>query len=213
MADELSRLIEGCVDERKERLRVLVVGLGNREITSDALGVGAVDILSVTRHIELLDEKMFRSIRANSVCAISCGVLGKTGIETLEILRGIVSQISPDVIIAVDSLAAREHGRLGAVIQLSDAGIIPVAGIGNRRDELSRKTLSVPVISMGIPTVVSAATFACDSLEKCGISKIDSKMEEKLEKLRGLYVTPKDCDALLRVCAQLLARSIESALL
>ena len=213
VADELMRLISVQPNEKNKRLRVLVVGLGNREITSDSLGVRTVDVLNVTRHVELLDEKMFLATRSNSVCAISCGVLGKTGIETLEILRGIVSEISPDVIVAVDALAAREHGRLASVIQLSDAGIVPGAGIGNRRDELSARTLDVPVISIGIPTVISAATFVCDSFEKCGISKIDAKAERTLKELGTLFVTPKDCDALVKTCADLLARSIEAALM
>ena len=213
VADELTRLIKTHCDTKREKLNVLVVGLGNRDITSDSLGTGVVDALEVTRHIEILDKKMFLSGYSSSVCAISCGVFGKTGIETLEILRGLMTQISPDIIIAVDALAARGYNRLASVIQLSDAGIVPGSGIGNRREELSQKTLSVPVISIGIPTVVSAATFVCDSLGKLGISQIDTNMDNELEKLRSLYVTPKDCDALLRACAHLIARSIETALL
>ena len=213
VADELLRLINARIERKNGKIDVLVVGLGNRDITSDSLGVGVTDILSVTRHVAILDKKMFESGYSSSVSAISCGVFGKTGIETLEILRGIVSQISPDVIIAVDALAAREYDRLASVIQLSDAGIVPGAGIGNRRDELSQQTLSVPVISVGIPTVVSAATFVCDNLQKCGYTKLDTDMERRLDKLKTLYVTPKDCDALLRVSTHLISRSIEAALL
>ena len=213
VADELTRLIKAHDGTKKEKLNALVVGLGNRDITSDSLGTGVVDTLGVTRHIEILDKEMFLGAYSSSVSAISCGVFGKTGIETLEILRGLVTQISPDIIIAVDALAAREYNRLASVIQLSDAGIVPGSGIGNRREELSQKTLSVPVISIGIPTVVSAATFVCDSLGKLGISHIDTNMDKELAKLRSLYVTPKDCDALLRACAHLIALSIETALL
>lgn len=213
VAEELTRLINLHVRSTGNSRNILVAGLGNREVTPDSLGVCVVDKLNVTRHVKIIDKNMFDVTCSSSVSAVTCGVFGKTGIEAIEQLRGLIAQISPDVIIAVDALAAREYVRLGSVIQLSDAGIVPGSGIGNGRDELSANTLGIPVISIGVPTVVSAATFVCDSLEFLGYSELDKKMRDRLDGLKNLFVTPKDCDMLIVASSKLIAMSIESSLL
>ena len=213
VADELWRMINASITIGENGLNILVAGLGNRDVTPDSLGARVTDSLNVTRHIKLIDEKAFSQSYQNSISAISCGVLGKTGIETLELMRGIVSRVSPDVIIAVDSLAAKEYSRLGAVVQLSDKGIVPGGGIGNKRHALNAETLGVPVIALGIPTVVSASTLICGSLQICGHTKPIKQIENSLDELKSFFVTPKDCDALLSSSACLISRSIEYALL
>ena len=213
VSEELTNLINLHSKKPKNRSNILIAGLGNREVTPDSLGVSAAEKLNVTRHVKIIDKNMFDATQSCALSSVCCGVFGKTGVEALEFLRGLVSQICPDIIIAVDALAAREYSRLGSVIQLSDAGIVPGSGIGNRRDEISLNTLGVPVISIGVPTVVSAATFVCDSLEFGGYSNLDKRMRDRLDGLKNLFVTPKDCDTLVMSSARLIALSIENSLL
>lgn len=160
-ADELHRLLDVPEDAS-----ILVIGLGNEHVTPDALGPMVVEKLFVTRHLfhympEVLgDGKGYRSISA-----VSPGVLGLTGIETSEIVRGIVERIKPDAVIAIDALASRSLTRVNATIQISDTGIQPGAGVGNHRKTLDMETLGIPVIAIGVPTVVEAATIAGDAIE------------------------------------------------
>lgn len=213
VSEELTCLINLHSKKPKNRSNILIAGLGNREVTPDSLGACVVDKLNVTRHVKIIDKNMFDATNSCSLSSVCCGVFGKTGVETIELLRGLVSQIFPDVIIVIDALAAREYSRLGSVIQISDAGIVPGSGIGNWRDEISVKTLGVPIISIGVPTVVSAATFVCDSLEFSGYSTPDKKMRDRLEGLKNLFVTPKDCDMLVMASTRLIVQSIENSLL
>ena len=139
------------------------MGLGNLYVTPDALGPKVINEIDITRHLlqympEVLDEN------TRPVSAVSPGVLGTTGIETQEILKGIIDNIKPQLIIIIDALASRSIERISSSIQLADTGIVPGAGVGNARKELTEATLGVPVIAMGIPTVVEAATIAADSL-------------------------------------------------
>ena len=143
---------------------VLVIGLGNWDITPDALGPKTVSSLFVSRHLfEHLPESMTENIRP--VCALSPGVLGTTGIETLEIVKGITQRVNPKCVIAIDALVARSIKRLGTSLQISDSGINPGSGVGNHRKELSKETLGVPVISIGVPTVVDAAPITENAFE------------------------------------------------
>ncbi|MDR2167236.1 MAG: GPR endopeptidase [Clostridiales bacterium] len=142
---------------------VLVIGLGNRDVTPDALGPKVVSKILVTRHImETLPKEIFGGLRPLS--ALAPGVMGTTGIETAEVVKGLVENIKPDLLIAIDALAARSIARINQTIQLADTGIAPGAGIGNRRMALNRENLGVPVIAIGVPTVVDAATFVNDTL-------------------------------------------------
>ena len=157
---ELKALLTGLIGEQDD---ILVVGLGNLYVTPDSLGPKVVQDIDITRHLltympEVLDKK------TRPVSAVSPGVLGTTGIETLEILKGIVENIHPKLLIVIDALASRSIERISSTVQIADTGIIPGAGVGNKRKELTIDTLGVPVVAIGIPTVVEAATIAADSL-------------------------------------------------
>jgi len=142
----------------------LVIGLGNRYITADSLGPKTVDKLMTTRHlIEHIPDQLDECIRP--VCALAPGVLGITGIETSEIVKGVVERVKPDLVVAVDALAARRIDRINTTIQLSDTGISPGSGVGNRRQGLNKETLGVPTIAIGVPTVVDALTIANDTID------------------------------------------------
>lgn len=158
-AKELKRIVKLKKDDT-----VLVVGLGNRNITADSLGPKVVQSLMITRHLKkYIPEEIDERIRP--VCAITPGVLGLTGIETSEVIQGICEKISPDLLIVIDALCSRRMERLNRTIQISDTGITPGAGVGNIRMSIDKKTLGVPVIALGVPTVVDAATIASDSID------------------------------------------------
>ena len=158
---ELKQLISQLVANLDD---ILVVGLGNIYVTPDALGPKVIQDIDVTRHIlEYMPEVLDKNTRP--VSAVSPGVLGTTGIETLEILKGIVDNIHPKLLIVIDALASRSIERISSTVQLADTGIIPGAGVGNKRKELTIDTLGIPVIAIGVPTVVEAATIAADSLD------------------------------------------------
>ena len=155
---------------------ILVAGLGNRYVTPDALGPLVISRILVTRHItESLPDQIDNNVRA--VSAISPGVMGITGIETGEIIKGICESINPDLVIAVDALAARKTERINTTIQMSDTGISPGSGVGNKRMVLNEKTLGIPVIAIGVPTVVDAATLINDTMDK-----VLNEMTEKSKK-------------------------------
>ena len=212
---------------------ILVVGLGNRSITPDALGPKVVSSLFVSRHLfEHLPEIKNADIRP--VCAVSPGVLGTTGIETLEIIRGITEHVKPKCIIAVDALVARNISRLGKSVQLSDSGINPGSGVGNHRKGINAKTLGVPVISVGIPMVVDAATIADDIFESSvtmfkSASGKESKFYEMLSEMNPsqrkaiftealsdlsgeLIVTPKDIDEMVSDLAKVISSALNMGL-
>ncbi len=161
LAKELRALLDKHIDKKDE---ILVVGLGNQYVTPDSLGPKVINDIDVTRHIlEYMPQLLSPDTRA--VSAISPGVLGTTGIETLEILKGIVDNIHPKLLIVIDALASRSIERISSTIQIADTGITPGAGVGNKRKNLSMATLGIPVVALGIPTVVEAATIAADSLD------------------------------------------------
>ncbi len=157
LGEELARLLP-----EDECAPVLVVGLGNRFITPDSLGALTVDRTLVTRHMAGSD--FFRS-DLRSVCAVAPGVLGVTGVETLEMVRSLTESVRPGAVICIDSLSARSSARIGSTLQLTDTGIQPGAGVGNLRQALSAETLGVPVVAVGMPTVIYAATLARDAFE------------------------------------------------
>ena len=181
-------------------LSILVVGLGNREVTPDSLGPCVADHLSVTRHIVKEYGKYAIGVDdAPMISAVVPGVMGQTGMESAEIVRGIVSETNPDVIIAVDALAARNSKRLNRTIQIADTGIHPGSGVGNHRNGMTMETLGVPVIGIGVPTVVDAATIVHDSMEHLLDALEETEQKEFLEEmiapnLYSMFVTPKDVD-------------------
>lgn len=187
---------------------VLVAGLGNREITADNIGPKAVDKLTVTRHISLYNRKLFDSFSKVPLCAIAPGVLGQTGVETADILMGMCKSASPDLIIAIDALAARSTERLGTTVQISDSGIFPGSGIGNRRNEISFETMGIPVIALGIPTVVNSATLVYDALNKAGCEKYDKELDYVLKSGTSFFVSPRESDMINEKAAMLFAAAI-----
>jgi spore protease len=198
---------------------VLAAGLGNNHITADSIGPKSVANLLVTRHIkEMMPEEVDESVRV--VSALAPGVLAMTGIETSEIVKGVAEKVKPSLIIAIDALAARSMERLGRTIQIADTGINPGSGVGNNRKELSEKTLGVPVVAIGVPMVVDAATVAMDCMEiiadKAGESVQKSKLLEVYNSMEpgnaNMVVTPKDVDSLSDRCARIIANGINIAL-
>ncbi len=193
-------------------LEVLVVGLGNSEITADAVGPQAVRELLVTRHLREQEPDIFRRMGCCAVSALSPGVLGQTGMEVAEVVAGAVRRCRPDAIVAIDALAARSCERLAATVQLSNAGISPGSGIGNDRCALSRQSLGVPVIALGIPTVVDSSTLVYDALHQAGIDEVDERLRQILENGRRFYVSPKEADLITARTALLVAHAINRTL-
>lgn len=183
---------------------VLVAGLGNLQITPDALGPRTVQNLRITRHIiREYGTAGTGKERAHQVSSIVPGVMAQTGMETMEILQGIIRETRPDVVIAVDALAARSTKRLNCTIQITDAGINPGSGVGNHRSGLTEKSLGVPVIGIGVPTVVDAATIVHDAMAHLLETLEEAEMEEFLSELitpslSSMFVTPKDVDETIR---------------
>lgn len=203
LRDELRALLpegKGCV---------LVAGLGNEDITPDALGPRCISLLFATRHIPdaLADEIGLSSLRP--VAGLVPGVLGKTGMESSEIISGVVKKIKPCAVIVIDALASRSTDRLGRTVQLCDTGISPGSGVGNRRQKIDREALGVPVIGIGVPTVVDGRTLAYDLLEKAGISE---EAIGRTEIKDSMMVTPKEIDALIDRASRLIAMAVNTAL-
>ena len=212
---------------------VLVAGLGNWNITPDALGPKVVSRILVTRHLQgTLPEEIEETVRP--VAAISPGVMGITGIETGEIIRGIVDKLHPSLLIAIDALAARRSNRINAAIQMSDTGVAPGAGVGNCRMMLDEENLGIPVIVIGVPTVVDAATLVNDTMDRILGEMIEQtqegsefyrmlhslEQEEKYQMIAdilgpytgNMFVTPKEVDAVVDRLANIIANSINIAL-
>ena len=187
---------------------VLVVGLGNAAMTPDAVGPLTADSVLVTRHLISAMPRQFAGFRPVSV--VRTGVLGTTGVESAEAVAGVAEQVRPAAIIAVDALASRRRERVCATVQLSDTGITPGSGVGNHRAALNRETLGVPVIAVGIPTVVDAATLAADLLEEAGVEHMDA---DRLRQGQGnMMVTPRDIDAQVRDLSKVVGYGINWAL-
>lgn len=196
---------------KKQKLTVLIVGLGNRYITSDAVGPLTVNNITVTRHIKEKNNKIFELLGQQTVAAVAPGVLGQTGIETVEIIKGAVDTVKPDIVIVIDALAAKDVSRLAATIQISDTGISPGSGIGNNREALNAKTLGVPVIALGVPTMVSSATLVYNALEKAGITQISGELTKVLDEGVSFFVTLNETDAVVNSLSHILAESINKA--
>lgn len=220
LAGFLEKYMKDTEENQEKGYSVLVVGLGNREVTPDALGPYVVDQLNVTRHI-VQEYGRYAVGKGGSriVSAIVPGVMAQTGMESAEIIRGIVNETTPDLIMVIDALAARSTKRLNRTIQISDAGIYPGAGVGNHRSEITKDTMGIPVIAIGVPTVVDAATIVNDTMENfikaletsetlkgVGVVLQGYNSAEKYElvkeliapHLNGMFVTPKDIDDTVR---------------
>ncbi len=228
LTDELKKIID-----LKRINTVMVVGLGNRFVTPDALGPKVVDKLLVTRHLKtVLPEEI--STEMHSLCAVAPGVLGITGMETLEIIQGISANVKPDMIIAIDALASRKTSRISTTFQIADTGITPGSGIGNKRQAINEETLGIPVIAIGVPTVIEAVAVANDAIDmlidaiKSNTSK-DSQLyksadfidnEQRYELIyelltpsgNELIVTPKEVDSIIDEVSGIIADSINTVI-
>ena len=200
ISGKLMEVLEGCLPEKEEGQSILIIGLGNRNVTPDALGPLVVEHLDITRHLVKEYGKYALGGEADRlVSAVVPGVMGQTGMETVEIVRGIVEETEPDFVIAIDALAARSVRRLNRTIQIANTGIAPGSGVGNHRNAITKETVGVPVIAIGVPTVVDAATIVDDSIEEYVAKCRDEGMRENKEHLippylYGMFVTPKDID-------------------
>lgn len=220
LSDELNKMI-------LKRGLTLVAGLGNREITPDSLGPSVISNLIVTRH--LFQEMPHVTENLSPVCALSPGVLGITGIETGEIIKGVAEKVKPDLIIVIDALASRKTERVTRTIQIADTGIQPGSGVGNKRKTINEETMGIPVIAIGVPTVVDALTIASDLLNTAFSSKreLESGQETKFFKgedpvleikeklpprMQNMMVTPKDIDSLTDKVSRMIADGINRAL-
>ena len=234
--DDIQKASEVLSNELKEILNkhiskedsIIILGLGNIYVTPDSLGPKVINEIDVTRHlINYMPDVLEKGTRP--VSAIAPGVLGTTGIETVEILKGIVDNIHPKLVIVIDALASRSIERISSTVQLSDTGIIPGGGVGNARSEISEKTLGIPVIAIGIPTVVETAVLVNDSLNLF-IEKLQKeakssdylnniKNEDNYEEIKealvpqdyNLIVTPKEIDDLIENMKDIIARGINFA--
>ena len=222
---ETRRAVSALLGEELARLLppedggpVLVAGLGNRAVTPDALGPLTVDHTLVTRHLYAERPELTRR-GMTPVCAVAPGVLGVTGIETSEMVRAIAQAVKPRAVIAVDALAARAVSRVASTVQLTDSGIRPGSGVGNHRAALTRETLGVPVLSVGVPMVIYAATIARDAFgmlsggEAADERALDAMAEELLGGALGeMVVTPREVDDLVEDAAVMLAGGVNRAL-
>ena len=234
LSEEIKRLVSKVTN--KENASVLVVGLGNEYITPDSIGPKVIKNVSITRHI-LNYAKDLISKDTREVSALTPGVLGTTGIETYDIIKSVVKSVNPDVIIAIDALASSSMHRIGNTIQLSDTGITPGAGVRNKREGLNLETLNVPVIGLGVPTVVDIATITNEAIDKMventknsiedleNVNEKDLKYfvdffsnEERYNMIANLLnsdsyiLTPKEVDELIDISSSIVSKSINEAL-
>ena len=201
----VTRLTHKAIDSN---LAVFVAGLGNADLTPDAIGPQTMRRLIATRHLRQYERDLYQAVGCSSLSALAPGVLGQTGIETSELLRGAVNTTHPDVIVVIDALTARSCDRLCATIQLSDTGIEPGSGVGNHRKAITYKSMGVPVIALGVPTVVNSATLVWDALREAGIDGENPTLKEVLERGKSFFVSPKESDLICERVAQLFARAI-----
>lgn len=220
ISKQLAKVIRQLLPEQKEDASVLVVGLGNREVTPDALGPNVVDNIMITRHIiKEFGRYALGDEHTRKISGIVPGVMAQTGMESEEIIKGVIEETKPDCVIAVDALAARSTRRLNRTIQITDTGINPGSGVGNHRHAINRESMGIPVIAIGIPTVVDAATIVTDTMsdlitamaESSRLKGLGGSLEtldemEKYELIRELlsphlnafFVTPKDIDEAMK---------------
>lgn len=233
--DEMSKLLAKelkAILPKKDNIKALVVGLGNWDVTPDALGPKVVSKVFVTRHLFKLYNKE-DDVDVSEVSAISPGVMGTTGLETSEVVKGIVENSRPDIVIVVDALASRKMERVNSTIQISTTGITPGSGLGNKRKALDEGNLGVPVIAIGVPTVVDAATLTSDTIERVidafsRQAKVGSQFYNMLKELReeekydlirevlepysaNIIVTPKEVDEIIVNLSQIIANGINIA--
>ncbi len=216
-SDEIAKHLKSLAGNLK-REEILVVGLGNREVTPDALGPQVVDNLFITRHLIREYGKEFKDKHhLGSVSAISPGVMAQTGMETLEIIKGIIKETQPKLLIVIDALASRSVSRVNTTVQLTNTGISPGSGVGNNRKALNEESLGTKVIAIGVPTVVDAATIVADTLtkymEKSGFDENDINQfinEIREQQIENMFVTPKNIDESVKRISYTISEALNS---
>lgn len=187
---------------------VLVACLGNPRITPDSLGPCTARALEVTRHVQLLDGAAFARFGKGALCAVAPGVLGDTGVEAAELVRGVVREVRAELVVAVDALATGRADHVGTLVQISDHGLCPGAGVGNRRRAIDARGVGCPVISLGVPTALDCGTLLCDTLSRAGICGVGTELERHLGAMERYLVAPVDIDRTVLRAGALLADAI-----
>ncbi len=216
LAKELTEMLPAQDSEKS----ILVVGLGNRAVTADSLGPHVVDNLQITRHIvKQYGSAAYEREKVNLISSIEPGVMAQTGMETAEIVKGVVKETKPDVLVVIDALAARSTRRLNRTIQITNTGIQPGSGVNNHRSELTENSLGVPVIAIGVPTVVDAATIVGDAFAKCckeddiwNYERYEGFCRNAFSELYDMYMTGKDIDAVIKRVSFTVSEGINMAL-
>lgn len=214
LSRELTAVATSLLGHRPNpRSRILVVGLGNPAMTPDAVGPGTIRRMTVTRHLKTHDRGLFAALGCCELSAVSPGVLGQTGMEAAELVKCAVDIVRPHLLVAVDALAAADCERLSSTIQISDGGISPGSGIGNRRLAINAATMGCPVMGVGIPTVVDSSTLVWSALSQAGMDKesLPKELEEVLTRGRSFIVSPKDVDEVVELSCRLLAMGLDKA--
>lgn len=233
ISQKLAEVLKRLIPVEKEDLSILVAGLGNRMVTPDALGPQVADNLCITRHIiKEFGKLAYENENVQHVSSIVPGVMAQTGMESREIIAGVIHEINPDYLIVIDALAARSAGRLGRTIQITDTGINPGSGVGNHRHSITKDTIGIPVIAIGIPTVVEAATIVHDSMSTLIDELAQSEVMKPLKnswgklnemehknlirellspQLNNMFVTPKDIDAEIKQMSYTVSEGINIA--
>jgi len=218
VSEELARQLKSVMPNQEKEMSVMVVGLGNRDVTADALGPRVADNLFINRHVVLeFGKAAYNKERMHLISSIVPGVMAKTGMESAEIIRGVIQETKPDFVIAVDALAARSTRRLNRTIQITTSGIYPGSGVGNHRNALTQESLGVPVLAIGVPTVVDAATIVGDALERMekenGLKLLTAREHpQAMSELNNMYVTSKDIDEMIRRLSFTISEGINIAL-
>ncbi len=204
ISEVLAKNLRSILPEPDQEHSILVVGLGNREVTADSLGPNVVDNLFINRHIVREYGKVaYNRSKMHQVSSLIPGVMAKTGMESAEIIKGVISETKPDIVIVIDALAARSTKRLNRTIQITNTGIHPGSGVGNHRNAITQESLNVPVLALGVPTVVDAATIVGDALGERPVA---------LKELNNMYVTTKDVDQQIQQISHILCDGINKAL-
>ena len=186
--------------------RILVCGIGNRELTPDSIGPKTADRVTPTMHLSRLYRSMFEDLECSEIAVISPGVTAESGMESGEVIKSVCNLISPDAVIAIDALAARSSSRLGSTIQISNTGIFPGSGIGNRRNALNRESLGVPVIAIGTPSVIDTRIFIDEELSRSASPHSQGRTEGE-----PMFVSPREIDAITNIASKIISGAINQA--
>ncbi len=190
---------------------LLIAGLGNRHLTVDAVGPRCAQSIVATSHLAIYEPAVFRTLGCDRLAVLAPGVLSQTGIESATLIAGAVKEVQADAVIVIDALVARSCSRLASTVQISDTGILPGGGVGNPRIAVDEESMGVPVIVIGIPTVVDASTLIYDTLTAEEAQKLPPSCKAALDKHRGFFVSPRECDAVTENAARLIAHALNTA--